>query len=98
MNEWLQRKLVYLYSEFDGLKRPHVSGRSNVKFLAEVQGKLDACERLKDSHVDAGLIKKIRSLLSKEHGCKVEPGSIEFYRRGVNEFLDECEEKLTARE
>lgn len=98
MNEWLQRQHNNLESQLAGLNRPHASGRSNVHIRAEIQGKFEACTLLKDSDVRETLIKNTRRKLMKEPLSKVDRASIEFYRRGANEFLDECSEQLLAKE
>jgi len=95
MNSWLQKMHSKLYSELDSLQVGHPSGRDNGRWIAEVQGKLDACTLLKDTPIDALRIDEVRRAFDSESPSNIEQKYIEHYRKGVSDFINDVTKKLS---
>ena len=94
MNSWLQQTHSRLYSELDSLQTGHPSGRENGRWIAETQGKLDACTLLKDSPVEAQRIDIVRRTFDGKPHSDVDEQHIQHYRKGAIDFLESCSKML----
>jgi len=94
MNSWLQQMHSKLYSELDSLQVSHTSGRDNGRWIAEVQGRLDACTMLKDTPINAVRINEVRREFDSESPSNIEKKHIEHYRKGAIDFIDDVTNKL----
>ncbi len=90
MNSWLQQMHPQLYLELDGLRKGHPSGRDNGRWIAETQGKLDACTLLKDAPTDVERINEVRRMLNSKPMSDVVQNYLEYYKIGASNFLDKC--------
>jgi hypothetical protein len=94
MNLWLQQMQSNLYSELDSLNAGHVSGRDNGRWIAEVQGKLDACTLLKDTSITNQRIDEVRWMFDGEPVSDVAQKYIEHYRKGALRFITDVTKRL----
>ena len=94
MNAWLQRMHSQLYSELDSLKTGHPSNRDNGRWIAETQGKLDACTLLKDTPIDTLRIDEVRRTLDSNPSSDIERRHLDHYKMGIAYLLDACTKKL----
>lgn len=94
MNAWLQKMHSKLYSELDSLQVGHPSGRDNERWIAEVQGKFDACTLLKDTVISSQSIDEVRRMFDGEPMSNVTQKHIVHYKKGAYDFIDDVTKRL----
>lgn len=94
MNSWLQQMYTRLYTELDSLHAGHPSGRDNGRWIAETEGKLDACTLLKDTKIDSQRIDEVRKIFDGKPLSEVEEMYIEHYKNGATSFISDVIKRL----
>ena len=97
MNDWLEGEHRRLYGELDTLKAGHASGRDNAEWIAETQGKLDACTVLKATPITAARIDDAAAYIREKEARDVPKMYADNYHAGADSFFDVCRERLEGR-